>query len=203
MKQQNQKNMFVSRFPPYYCVLNPIELVSSKLKDASESVVDLIGTEINNINCDVQNSFVKHVIKVGDSHLSPNSQEFIINVADGDNDSDFGIETDDYQPYFVFLFIIIYFVYSLSICLIVSIYNTLLKECNMTQITYYFICIRSISLNYQIKAKSSSRFQVKTVHVQSWGRLIKLLFMTDFSKAHYFKDNNYYCIIVNVNNLFE
>ncbi|KAJ3665065.1 hypothetical protein Zmor_000579 [Zophobas morio] len=85
----------VLRLPPYYCVLNPIEMMWSTLKrgvkknntspNFSASVVELIRKQVNNMKSDGWKNCVRHVIEVEEHYLSPNVQNFIINV---NNDSD-------------------------------------------------------------------------------------------------------------------
>lgn len=87
----------VLRLPPYYCVLNPIEMIWGTLKRAirknnispnlSSGVVELIRKEVCNVRSETWKNSVRHVIDVENQYVSPDVQEFIINV-DCDSDSD-------------------------------------------------------------------------------------------------------------------
>jgi transposase len=90
-------NHDVLRLPPYYCVLNPIELVWSTLKKAirrnntsptsSANVVDLIRREVNNIMPELWKNCINHVIGVENFYVTPNVQQLIIQD-DGDDDDE-------------------------------------------------------------------------------------------------------------------
>jgi transposase len=90
-------NHDVLRLPPYYCVLNPIELVWSTLKKAirrnntsptpSANVVDLIRREVNNIMPELWKNCINHVIGVENFYVTPpNVQQLIIKDDGGDDD---------------------------------------------------------------------------------------------------------------------
>jgi transposase len=95
----------VLRLPPYYCVLNPIELIWATLKKSirrkntspniSVGVVDLIRNEVGNIKSHLWKSCINHVIAIENSYVSPEFEEFIINLEDTE-DSDQN-ETDYYD----------------------------------------------------------------------------------------------------------
>lgn len=96
----------VMRLPPYYCVLNPIELVWSTLKKGirrnntcprlSSGVVDLVRREVSSITKELWKSCIKHVIEIENSYVSPNFQNFIIHVNDdASSDSAFDSSGDD------------------------------------------------------------------------------------------------------------
>jgi transposase len=83
----------VLRLPPYYCVLNPIELIWSQLKhnvrksnstpNLGSSVVNLIRRKCDKINANIWQNCVEHVINVENSFLSKRPfPEIIINVND-------------------------------------------------------------------------------------------------------------------------
>ncbi|XP_063929902.1 uncharacterized protein C21orf140 homolog [Zophobas morio] len=71
----------VLRFPPSYCVLNPIELIWSSLKRS-------IRRNNTTPNSGAQKNYVKHVIDIENSYVSPNFQEFVVHLEDEDNDDD-------------------------------------------------------------------------------------------------------------------
>lgn len=70
----------VLRLPPYYCVLNPIELIWGQLKTSirrqnvsptiNDNVVELIKSEINNIGDKQWAYSVQHVINIENNYLS-------------------------------------------------------------------------------------------------------------------------------------
>lgn len=84
------KGHTVLRIPPHYCVLNPIELIWSTLKRGirhkntaprlSSAVVDLIRSEVENIDSILWKNCIANVVEVEDSYVSPNVQQFIINL---------------------------------------------------------------------------------------------------------------------------
>ena len=99
-----QNGHVVLRLPPYYCVLNPIELVWSDLKkrirrhntspNLSPLVVDIIKAEVNNITPETWENCEKHVIKIEDSYVSSSSNNIIINV-NPDSEDDFSDISSD------------------------------------------------------------------------------------------------------------
>jgi transposase len=91
----------IERLPPYYCVLNPIELVWSQLKHrvrkenktptSHSSVVDLVRNVVSGMNSDLFVNCVRHVKSVEDGFVSNSDfPTFIININDGSDD-----ESDD------------------------------------------------------------------------------------------------------------
>lgn len=89
----------VLRLPPYYCILNPIELVWSQLKHSvrkgnltpslSDSVVRLIRKEADNVTGNLWKNCIKHVIQCENAFLSESEfPEIIINLNDSE-ESDF------------------------------------------------------------------------------------------------------------------
>jgi hypothetical protein len=77
----------VLRLPPYYCVLNPIEMMWSTLKTAirrhntspnlSAGVVDLIRNEVQNVKCNAWKNCVQHVIEVENHYVLPNTKDLL------------------------------------------------------------------------------------------------------------------------------
>jgi transposase len=92
-----KKGHAVLRLPPYYCILNPIELIWSVLKRSvrkhnntptlSAKVIDLVRQEADNITKELWQKCVKHVIEIENSYVSPNIQRFVIEVDEEDDDS--------------------------------------------------------------------------------------------------------------------
>lgn len=90
----------VLRLPPYYCVLNPIELLWSQLKcnvrkhntcpKSAGSVITLIQEEFNNISAENWKNAIDHVIKIEKEYMRnvPVLQKIIINVNDTDSESE-------------------------------------------------------------------------------------------------------------------
>jgi transposase len=88
----------VLRLPPYYCVLNPIELIWSSLKrgirqsnvapNLSAAVVELIRQEVKKIDSNLWRNCFRHVINVENSYLSPTMPELIINLAEDSDDDE-------------------------------------------------------------------------------------------------------------------
>jgi hypothetical protein len=86
------------RRPPYYCVLNPIELIWSSLKrgirqnnvapNLSAAVVELIRQEVKKIGSNLWRNCFRHVINVENSYLSPTMPELIINLAEDSDDDE-------------------------------------------------------------------------------------------------------------------
>jgi transposase len=96
----------VLRLPPYYCVLNPIELIWSSLNrgirqsnvapNLSAAVVELIRQEVKKIDSNLWRNCFRHVINVENSYLSPTMPELIINLAeDSDDDETLYFENSD------------------------------------------------------------------------------------------------------------
>jgi hypothetical protein len=94
----------VLRLPPYYCVLNPIELIWSSLKrgirqsnvapNLSATVVALITQEVKKIGSNLWRNCFRHVINV--ENLRPTMPELIINLAeDSDDDETLYFENSD------------------------------------------------------------------------------------------------------------
>lgn len=94
----------VLRLPPYYCVLNPIELIWAQLKDKvrrtnvapkfSASVLDLIKEQVKTIGESNWQAVIKHVIKIEEEYKKclVVVNNIIINLQDND-ESD--INTDN------------------------------------------------------------------------------------------------------------
>ena len=92
----------VLRLPPYYCILNPIEMVWSQLKHfirkanqqphLNNVVVEVIRQQVGKTEAELWRNCIRHVIKVEDSFLgNENFPEFIINLndeSDSDDDED-------------------------------------------------------------------------------------------------------------------
>jgi hypothetical protein len=88
----------VLRLPPYYCVLNPIELIWSSLKrgirqsnvapNLSATVVALITQEVKKIGSNLWRNCFRHVINVENFYLPPTMHELIINLAEDSDDDE-------------------------------------------------------------------------------------------------------------------
>lgn len=95
-----QNGHVVLRLPPYYCVLNPIELIWSQLKhgvrknnvqpELSASVVEEVRRQVNNITAELWSSCVQHCIKVENCYQNeePPSELIIHLNDDSETDSD-------------------------------------------------------------------------------------------------------------------
>lgn len=94
----------VLRLPPYYCILNPIELIWSQLKDYvrrtndrpkfSEVALNRIREAIANITPEKWKNCIRHTIDIEDTYLQYVNihDEFIIDLNESDEDS-----TDDLE----------------------------------------------------------------------------------------------------------
>jgi transposase len=90
----------VSRLPPYYCVLNPIEMVWSQLKhkirkvnntpNLSESVIRATRESVDEIDSFLWSACIRHVIDVEYSYLrNTEVPRLIINLNDEDDEESF------------------------------------------------------------------------------------------------------------------
>lgn len=92
-------NHDVLRLPPYYCVLNPIELVWSQLKrkirtlntssNWNGGVVDVIREAVNTINADSWKAYIEHVKKIETDYLPILPvNKVVINLGNSSDDDD-------------------------------------------------------------------------------------------------------------------